>query len=233
MKKNFTFSEKDFHHSILLEELLSSSYCHKKEGLIFEEIVDTFKRNGRPVNETKLKNLLKTWKRRKKCDASKKENKLAYFIVGKKQNKETRSIFSLLKKVKNKEEREFVEEAMNCLKINSGRSTIIMLWCAVLYKIYDEIRKKGFGNFNIHYSRRYRNRRSRPLAVTKVDDFEYYPDSEVLLVSENLGIFDRTQRRVLEDCLKLRNMCAHPGKYRPKEHKINSFVEDLLEVIFI
>lgn len=233
MKNSFIFSEKDLHHSTLLEELLSSSYCHKKEGLTFEEIVDTFKRNGRPVNEIRLKNLLKTWKKRKKCDASKKKNKLAYFIVGKKQNKETKAIFSLLKKVKNKEEREFVEEAINCLKVNSGRSAIIMLWCATLYKIYNNIYKKGLSNFNIHYNRRYGNRRSRPPAVTKIDDFEYYPDSEVLLVSEDLGIFDRNERRVLEDCLKLRNMCAHPSKYKPKEHKVNSFVEDILGVVFI
>jgi len=233
MKNYFIFSDKNLHHSVLLGELLSSLYCHKVKGLTFEEVKKIFEKNDRPINEKKIRDLLYVWKKKKKCDVSKKNNKLAYFIVDKKQNKGTKAIFSLLKKVKNKEEREFVEEAINCLKMNSGRSTIIMLWCATLYKIYNKISKKRFSNFNIHYNRRYGNRRSRPPAVTKIDDFEYYPDSEVLLISEDLGIFDRTQRRILEDCLKLRNMCAHPSKYRPREHKINSFVEDILEVVFV
>lgn len=234
MKNIFRFSDKNLHHSELLKELLSSSYCHKMKGLTFGDIKKVFDKENRPIDEKKLRNLVRVWKKRGKCDSSKKENKLAYFIIGgKKQTKNTKVIFSLLSKVKNKEEKEFVEEAISCLKIDSGKSTIIMLWCSVLYKIYNSINKKGLKNFNNMYSQRYGNKKSKPPVIKKIDDFEYYPDSEVLLISEDLGIFDRAQRRILEDCLKLRNMCAHPSKYRPKEHKVNSFVEDILGVVFI
>lgn len=142
------------------------------------------------------------------------------------------NVANLFKKIKKQDEKEFIEEAINCLKVESGRSTIIMLWCGTLYKIYHKIESKGFNNFNIEYLKRYVNKNNKPSPIKKIDDFEYYPDSEVLLICEDLGIFDRSQRRVLEDCLKLRNMCSHPGKYKPKEHKINSFIEDILENVF-
>jgi len=233
MEINFKFKNKSLNHRLLLEELLSSEYCHKKRGLTFKEVIEIFDYNKRPVNKKKINDLLWVWKKRKKCDSTKKGKQFAYFIIIKeKGTKKPKTITFLLKKVKNKDEKEFIEEAIKCLSVGSGRSTIIMLWCATSYKIYREIERMGLNNFNKIYNKKYSNKKNKPKLLKKIDDFEYYPDSEVLIISEDLGIFDRTQRRILEDCLKLRNMCAHPGKYKPKEHKINSFIEDILEIVF-
>jgi len=59
---SFSFSDRKKGHNELLEELLKSNNCHSRNGLSFEEIVEIFKVNGRPVNLKKLRDLLGVWK---------------------------------------------------------------------------------------------------------------------------------------------------------------------------
>ncbi len=75
----FQFKDNKKDHSELLEELLSSDYCYKKGGLTYEEILNVFEDNHRPVSSKKIYDLLCVWVSRKKVDTKKKGNKLAYF----------------------------------------------------------------------------------------------------------------------------------------------------------
>ncbi len=79
--KNFTFSNKNKPHGALLEELLKSNYGHSKNGLNFEEILDVFAANSRPVDPKKIRDLLNIWKSRKKIEATKAEGVLRYFWI--------------------------------------------------------------------------------------------------------------------------------------------------------
>ncbi|MBS3076621.1 hypothetical protein J4481_02685 [Candidatus Pacearchaeota archaeon] len=78
---NFIFSDKSKKHNELLEELLKSNFCHSKNGISFEEILDIFKTNGRPVVPKKLRDLLAVWKNRKKIEAVKEGGILRYFWI--------------------------------------------------------------------------------------------------------------------------------------------------------
>jgi hypothetical protein len=68
--------------------------------------------------------------------------------------------------------------------------------------------------------------------VSKLDDFAYVKD--VLLVDAlfDLGIIDTTEKKILGQALDLRNSCGHPTRYRPKEKKVSSFIEDLVGIVF-
>lgn len=78
---DFLFFDKKKSHNELLEELLKSDYCHSKNGLPFEEVVEVFRINGRPVDIKKLRDLLGVWKKRKKIEATKPEGILRYFWI--------------------------------------------------------------------------------------------------------------------------------------------------------
>jgi len=81
LKIKFNFKNKNLHHSKLLYNLLSSEYCHQSKGLIYEEILEVFDENHRPVRPKKIRDLLGKWVERKKCETRKKDKKLAYFII--------------------------------------------------------------------------------------------------------------------------------------------------------
>lgn len=77
----FIFKDKTRSHADLLEELLKSEYCHSKNGLNTDEILEVFINNGRPVVPKKIKNLLAIWKTRNKIEAVKNNGKLSYFWI--------------------------------------------------------------------------------------------------------------------------------------------------------
>ena len=68
--------------------------------------------------------------------------------------------------------------------------------------------------------------------IKKVDDLVLVKESVLLLSLQELGLVDKNQRSVLEDCLNLRNKCGHPGKYKVGEKKVSSFIEDLVGIVF-
>jgi len=83
LNKHFIFKDKSKEHSKLLEELLKSDFCHSKNGLTQEEILQIFKDNGRPVVPKKIIDLLHVWKKRKRIEAIKikGEKQKRYFWV--------------------------------------------------------------------------------------------------------------------------------------------------------
>jgi hypothetical protein len=81
-KGDYIFENKNLSHSDLLEELLKSNFCHSRNGLTYEEILNAFKENGRPVVPKKVNDLLCVWKQRRKIDGIKiKGEKVRYFWI--------------------------------------------------------------------------------------------------------------------------------------------------------
>jgi len=135
-------------------------------------------------------------------------------------------------KIQEKEEREFAFDAISCLAIHKRRPAIIMGWVLVMYSLYAKIKKIGFIKFNNAYNLRYGKKNPNFKQIKKLDDFEYFPDQEVIFICEDIGIIDRNERRVLiEDCLKLRNMSSHPGKYNPGVKATELYFEKIIDIV--
>ncbi len=76
----YSFLDNKQAYNLLLEELLSSDYCHESNGLTYAEIFAIFNKNNKPVNEKNLKDLLGVWKLRRKLKFTKKNGEISYFI---------------------------------------------------------------------------------------------------------------------------------------------------------
>ncbi len=140
---------------------------------------------------------------------------------------DTRTLEKLLTKVKNPDERDYLQEAVTCLKVGALRAAVIFTWTAAIRNVQmKSLRKCSALNAAIL------RRDPRARNVSSIDDFAYIKDSTVLFASQDVGIHDKNQREVLEECLKLRNKCGHPGKYSPKEKRVSSFIEDVVSVVF-
>jgi hypothetical protein len=142
------------------------------------------------------------------------------------------NLLDLLDRISDEDEREYMKEALKCVSIEAKRAAIVVGWIAAMWSLHKKIELKSFSLFNKFYKKRHaRNAQKKIKTVKKIEDFEYYPDSEVLLVSEDIGILDRGEKRILEKCLELRNICAHPSKYEPEHSEVSVFFERIVNVL--
>lgn len=138
----------------------------------------------------------------------------------------------LLNDIADEDERNYINEALNCLSIDARRAAIVLGWIGAMWSLHKRIENKGFSLFNKCYEERYSKSGKRSTkTIKKIEDFEYSPDNEVLLVSEDMGILDRGERRILEKCLELRNTCGHPSKYVPGPSETSVFFERLVNIL--
>ena len=132
------------------------------------------------------------------------------------------------KKVSDSEIRDYLNEGIDCLKIGRLRACVVFLWVGSVYSIRQALIRKNLRNLNIYLKKHDPNSKN----VKRIEDFAYIKDSVLLLVMQDFGLCDKNQREVLEQCLKLRNNCGHPGKYSPGPKRVSAFIEDLISIVF-
>jgi len=132
-------------------------------------------------------------------------------------------------RISDSELQDYLTEAVDCLRIGRLRACVVFLWSGSIYVIRDLLIHKNKKTLNKHLLKR--DLRSRN--VSKVEDFVYIKDSLLLLVMQDMGLCDKNQREVLEECLDLRNKCGHPGKYSPGPKRVSAFIEDVISIIFV
>lgn len=123
---------------------------------------------------------------------------------------------------------DYLNEAVKCLQINALRATVVFLWSGAVKKLRDDVFSCGTTNVNVAIIKF----DPKSKTIQKIDDLVLIKESILLLVAQELGLYDKNQRSVLEDCLNLRNKCGHPGKYKVGPKKVSSFIEDLVGIVF-
>lgn len=136
---------------------------------------------------------------------------------------------TLIAKVKDDDVRDYLNESLKCLQVNSLRAAVVFLWAGAVKRIRDQV--FGFGAQAVSVSIQKFDQKAKQ--ISKVDDLVLIKESTLLLVAQDLGAFDKNQRSILEDCLDLRNKCGHPGKYKAGPKKVSAFIEDLIGIVFI
>ena len=119
-------------------------------------------------------------------------------------------------------------EGIECLRFNALRASIVFLWSGATRIVQEEVFKKPLADINASL----KSHRANVREIKAFGDFSYVKDSEVLQTARDLGIYDKSEQRVLGQCLDLRNDCGHPSKYVPKISRVKSFVEDLIGIVF-
>ncbi len=124
--------------------------------------------------------------------------------------------------------RDYFQEGIDCLKIGRLRACVVFLWSGAIFLIRKKLLTQNLKSLNAAIKKH--DPKARDVKI--IDDFAYVKDTVVLLVLKDLGLCDKAQKEVLEECLNLRNKCGHPTKYSPGPKRISSYVEELLSVLF-
>lgn len=128
----------------------------------------------------------------------------------------------------NSDQAAYIIEATKCLEADALHAAVVFLWAGAVREIQEHVVKCNNKAIDLSISKR----DPKAPKVRKIDHLCYVKESTLLLVAEDLGIFDRNERDMLDACLKLRNKCGHPGKYKPGPKKIASFIEDIAGIVF-
>jgi hypothetical protein len=134
----------------------------------------------------------------------------------------------LVAKIKDKDVRDYVEEAIKCLSVGALRACVVFLWAGAIRTIHAKMMSASGKALNDEIIKHDQKGRS----IARIEDFSYIRDETVLLAAEGLGILDKNERGTLKEALDLRNKCGHPGKYRPGPKKVSAFIEDISPVVF-
>jgi len=138
------------------------------------------------------------------------------------------SLTNLLTKIKNHEIQDYVNESLQCLKIDALRACIVFLWTGAIRHIQEKLLTKNKTNLNTAIKKH----DSKAREISRIDNFAYIKDKTTLLAALDLGILDKNEKGILEEALNLRNKCGHPGKYKPGPKKVSSFIEDIVNILF-
>lgn len=138
------------------------------------------------------------------------------------------SLAALASSVKSVDVKEYIEEAITCLQVDALRASVVFIWSGAIRTIQETLIAKHKSSLTSAL----RKHDPKARAVSRVDHFAYIRDKITLLAAQDLGVFDKNERGVLEECLNLRNRSGHPGKYRPGPSRVSGFIEDLVTIVF-
>ncbi len=137
------------------------------------------------------------------------------------------SLETLARGIADEATRGYVNEAVECLQVGARRAAVVFLWSGAVAAIRNEVWTHGPRQIEAALQRLNPKAKFR-----KKDDFSAVKDIQLLTVAQELGIYDKSEKKHLQVALDLRNDCGHPVKYRPGEKKVSSFIEDVVGIVF-
>ncbi len=125
--------------------------------------------------------------------------------------------------------REYLDEALKCLRVGALRPCVVSVWVAAARTIQNAMMSKGAPAVTSAVQKHDPKARQ----IKTVDDFAYVKEAVQLLAALDLGVLDKSQKDALVDALNLRNKCGHPSKYKPGVKKVSAFMEDVISIVFV
>ncbi len=139
----------------------------------------------------------------------------------------------IISKVSEKNQRNYLSEAISCLGVDSKRATIIMIWAAVVSHLYDFILADPLKLTEFNQALQKRSDRHSKIKICKYDDFGDLPESIFIEVCRSANIINNDIRKILDEKIGIRNTCAHPSAIEIPKTKVVNFIEDLIENVII
>ena len=151
-------------------------------------------------------------------------------ILGKPKLKEISANLEKLPALLKKPESDYVQEVLNCLKVEAYHAAIILMWVITISHLRNFVLAFKLNEFNTSLSKHTKYQK-KGLAVSKYDDFEEINEKDFLDLLKNANIISKGRHKLLDEKLRIRNTYAHPSSLTLTDTKTISFIEDLINDI--
>jgi hypothetical protein len=129
-------------------------------------------------------------------------------------------------------EKAFLEEAIDCYRIEAARACIILVWIVAIDHLCHHILNHRLTDFNAALSK-VTNKKVKTAKVTTIDDFADIPENTFIEISRSAGVVSNDVRKILDAKLGIRNTCAHPSNVSIPSVKVQDFVLDLVQNVVL
>ncbi len=140
----------------------------------------------------------------------------------------THALNNLLVQLVDRDEKTFLQEAIDCYAIDARRAAIVMIWILTVHHLYKYILKHKLPAFNTALAN-VKDKRVKIQKVTCVDDFSEIPESIFIQVSRSAKLISNDVRKILDVKLGIRNSYAHPSAVLISQVKTTDFIIDLIQ----
>ncbi len=149
----------------------------------------------------------------------------------------TNEVQDILKKIPDRDDNEFLQEAMGCWRDGYLKGATVLLWCAAIDRIHKVIENIGFNKFNqtCEYMRaqtsgKYK-RFNKIYNVQSLSDLRTVFDRDVLWALEEMQLIDSNERTRLISCFDMRCHSGHPGAAPITKYNVISCFSDIVEIV--
>lgn len=136
------------------------------------------------------------------------------------------------------EEKDYLNEAIDCANLRYFRAAIVLGWCAAINRIHNAIENYGFIEFSkktIEMKHKNSGRYkifNKSFDISNKNELSTIFDTDLLWIIEYCQFIDINQHNRLEHCFTMRNNSAHPGNAKITEANLKSFFSDIKTIIF-
>lgn len=118
----------------------------------------------------------------------------------------------------------FIEECILALEIGLLRSVVTLSWVGAISLLYEEVFSNHLTDFNTELQKR----NPKHKQIKSSDDLATIKEYDFLQIINAISIVGKNVKQELEQCLQLRNACAHPNSLSIGERKVAAHLEILI-----
>lgn len=144
---------------------------------------------------------------------------------------------SILEKITDKDENEYLSEALGCWKNEFLKAAVVLAWCTAIDRIHKVIEQKGFDLFN-KTSEEMKSQKigrykkfNKSFDVQSISELRLVFDSDILWILEGMKMIDTNQKTRLSSCFDMRCHSGHPGAAPITKYNVLSCFSDIIEII--
>jgi hypothetical protein len=145
-----------------------------------------------------------------------------------------RLLADLPDKIPNIAERVFLQETLNCYKVQAYRAAIVMAWSLAFdhllrWIIEDAGRLAKFnGAIPVKYTKR------QGVSIAKLEDFsDEFQEAEIIEVCRTASLVSKNQIEIMREKLKRRNIAAHPSTVKVTQPQADDVISDLVNNVVL
>ena len=150
----------------------------------------------------------------------------------------SKEVIELLDSITDKEENEYLREALGCWSNEYYKAAVVLMWCATIDRIHRVIEQVGFDKFNrtSEYMKNQTTGRfkrfNKNQNVHSISELRMVFDSDILAILEGMEMIDVNQKTRLVSCFEMRCHSGHPGEAPITKYNVLSCFSDVVEIIF-
>jgi hypothetical protein len=142
----------------------------------------------------------------------------------------SQKLTDLLGRVKDSGEQAFLNEAIDCYRVQAFRAAIVMTWILTM----DHMQKVVFASHLPAFNNAFLRSPDRKLnKITVYDDFGDVKESKVIELMRSANIISNDVRKILDEKLGIRNSAGHPSGVVIDGHKATEFILDLVNNVLL